>query len=195
MKILLADALSVTCVENLEKEGHTVYSQPQLKGDELVEALAELQPQVLVVRSTKVPAEAMDASRRLELIVRAGAGYDNIDVNGASERGVFVANCPGKNAAAVAELAIGLMLALDRFIPDNVGQARDGNWNKGGFSRAKGVHGRVLGLIGLGNIGRLVAEMAKGLGMQVIAWSRSLTEQDAARLGIQRRLSPLDVTA
>ncbi len=193
MKILLADALSATCVDVLEKEGHTVYNRPALKGDELVEALAQLAPQVLVVRSTKVPIAAMDASAALELIVRAGAGYDNIDVNGASERGIFVANCPGKNAAAVAELTIGLMLSLDRSIPDNVQEARAGRWNKGGFAKAKGVKGQTIGLIGLGNIGRLVAQMAIGLGMRVIAWSRSLSEEEATRLGIQRCISPLDV--
>ena len=195
MKVLLADALAASCVEALEKEGHTVFNRPKLKGDDLVDALGNLEPNVLVVRSTKVPASAMEANRSLELIVRAGAGYDNIDVNGASERGIFVANCPGKNAAAVAELTIGLMLSLDRSIPDNVLEARAGKWNKGGFSKATGLRGQTLGLIGLGNIGKLVAGMAKGLGMNVIAWSRSLTEQEAGRLGIQRRPSPLDVTS
>ncbi len=195
MKILLADALASTCVEILEREGHTVFNRPKLKGDDLVEALSSLEPHVLVVRSTKVPAVAMEANRSLELIVRAGAGYDNIDVNGASERGIFVANCPGKNAAAVAELTIGLILSLDRSIPDNVMQARAGAWNKASFSKATGVKGQTLGLIGLGNIGKLVAKMAKGLDMNVIAWSRSLTEADAAELGIQRRPSPLDVAS
>lgn len=195
MTILIADALSASVVDALEKEGHTVHVQPTLKGDTLVEALRELHPQVLVVRSTKVPAGAMDANTNLELIVRAGAGYDTIDVNGASERGIFVANCPGKNAAAVAELTIGLLLALDRSIPDNVIEARNGLWDKKRFSKADGVRGRKLGLVGLGNIGTLVAEMAQGLGMQVVAWSRSLTDERAASLGIQRKMSPLDVAA
>lgn len=195
MIILIADALSATVVEALEREGHAVHIQPTLKGESLVESLAALHPQVLVVRSTKVPAAAMDANADLELIVRAGAGYDTIDVNGASERGVFVANCPGKNSAAVAELTIGLLLALDRSIPDNVIDARNGHWDKKKYSKADGLRGRKLGLIGLGSIGTLVAEMAQGLGMQVIAWSRSLTDDRAASLGIQRKMSPLDVAA
>lgn len=195
MKILLADALSPSCIDQLEQQGHTVYSQPKLKGAELVEALAVLKPTVLVVRSTKVLADAMAANTDLELIVRAGAGYDTIDVNGASERGIFVANCPGKNSAAVAELTIGLILSLDRSIPDNVIDARAGQWNKGVYSKAKGIKGQTLGLIGMGSIGSLVARMAQGLGMNVIAWSRSLTEEAATALGVQRRTGPLDVAA
>ena len=159
MKILIADALSETVVEQLEKEGHTVHIDSTLKGDALQEALADVRPNVLVVRSTRVPAAIMDANADLELIVRAGAGYDTIDVAGASERGIFVANCPGKNSAAVAELTIGLMLALDRSIPDNVIEARAGNWDKKRFSKAAGLRGRTLGLIGMGSIGTLAAEM------------------------------------
>ena len=195
MNILIADALSASVVDALENGGHTVHVQPALKADTLVAALGELHPQVLVVRSTKVPAMAMDANNALELIVRAGAGYDTIDVNGASERGIFVANCPGKNAAAVAELTIGLLLSLDRSIPDNVMQARNGHWDKKRFSKAKGVRGRKIGLVGLGNIGVQVARIAQGLGMHVIAWSRSLTDERAASLAIQRKMSPLDVAA
>lgn len=195
MTVLFADTLSPDCKELLEQEGHTVFDQPKLKGPALIEALGALKPHVLVVRSTKVPAEAMAANPDLELIVRAGAGYDTIDVNGASERGIFVANCPGKNASAVAELTIGLMIALDRSIPDNVIEARNGAWDKARFSEANGLRGRTLGLIGLGNIGQLVAKMALGLGMKVIAWSRSLTDEQAEALGIRRRMAPLDVAA
>jgi len=195
MNILIADALSPSVVKALENAGHSVHIQPTLKGDSLREALGAIRPQVLVVRSTKVPAAAMDANSDLELIVRAGAGYDTIDVNGASERGIFVANCPGKNAAAVAELTMGLLLALDRSIPDNVNDARNGQWNKKKYSKASGLRGRKLGLIGLGSIGTLVAGMAQGMGMQVVAWSRSLTDDRAASLGIQRKMGPLDVAA
>ena len=195
MNILLADSLSTSCIDQLEAAGHTVHNRPKAKGDELIEAMRDVQPQVLVVRSTKVPGEAMDASPNLELVIRAGAGYDNVDVNGASERGIFVANCPGKNASAVAELTIGLLLALDRSIPDNVMSAREGQWKKGDFAKADGLKGKTLGLIGLGNIGKLVARMALGLGMRVIAWSRSLSDAQATSLGIQRRTGPLDVAA
>lgn len=195
MKVLLADALSTSCVHALEADGHEVFNEPALKDAALVEAMQRLNAHVLVVRSTKVPAAVLDASPKLELIVRAGAGYDTIDVKGASERGIFVANCPGKNAAAVAELTIGLLLSLDRSIPDNVIEARGGEWNKAAFAKARGVTGRTLGLIGLGSIGRLVAGMAQGLGMNVIAWSRSLTDKKADQLGVQRFDTPFEVAA
>ena len=195
MNVLIADSLSSSCVERLVRAGHTVFNQPQLAGDELVESLREVQPQVLVVRSTRVAKEAMDICPTLELIVRAGAGYDTIDVNAASERGIFVANCPGKNAAAVAELTMALILSIDRAIPENVMAARQGQWKKAEFSKADGLKGRTIGLIGLGNIGKRVAKIAQGLNMRVIAWSRSLTEESAAELGVRRRTGPLDVAA
>ena len=103
---------------------------------------------VLIVRSTKVTAAAMAPS--LKLIVRAGAGVNTIDVKAATARGIVVANCPGKNAIAVAELAFGLMLALDRRIPDNVADLRAGKWNKKEYSKARGLYGMTLGLLGAG---------------------------------------------
>jgi len=195
MKILLADKLSARALGALAEAGHVVVNEPSLKGETLVEALRAETPEVLVVRSTKVPAEAMDADPKLELIVRAGAGYDTIDIDGASERGIFVSNCPGKNAAAVAELTMGLILALDRSIPDNVIDAREGRWNKAKYSKAAGVKGRTLGVIGTGNIGRAVIRRAQSFGMNVIAWSRSLTDEQAAALGVTRMERPLDVAA
>ncbi len=195
MTILIADLFSEAGREAFKEAGHVVVFDPSLKGGALTSALAEHEPDVLIVRSTKVTAQDLDASPDLELIVRAGAGYDTIDVEGASRRGIFVANCPGKNAAAVAELAFGLILSLDRRIPDNVSEARDGNWKKGDFSKAAGVKGRTLGLIGMGSIGREMAVRARAFGMNVIAWSRSLTDEDAAMLGIRREASPIDVAA
>lgn len=193
MLVLIADAFSDAGQDRLRDAGHTVVYDPSLKGEALTDALARHEPQALIVRSTKVTASDLDASSNLELIVRAGAGYDSIDVPGASRRGIFVANCPGKNAAAVAELAFGLILALDRRLPDNVSDAREGRWNKKGYSEAQGVKGRTLGLLGLGNIGKEMAVRAKAFGMPVLAWSRSLTDDDAADLGIRRAASPLDV--
>lgn len=195
MNILVADKFSEDGVAQLRDAGHTVVVEPGLNGDALTDALRRERPQALVVRSTKVTAADLDASPDLELIVRAGAGYDSIDVAGASQRGVFVANCPGKNAAAVAELAFGLILGLDRRIPDNVAEARQGRWNKGGFSKAAGVKGATLGLVGLGSIGQEMIPRAKAFGMRVVAWSRSLTEERAAELGITRMASPKDVAA
>ncbi|QXD14816.1 hydroxyacid dehydrogenase [Rhodocaloribacter litoris] len=193
MKVLIADKLSPACLEALERAGHEVVDAPGLVGEALVEALRSERPEVLVVRSTKVTAEAMEASARLELIVRAGAGYDTIDVEAASSRGIFVANCPGKNAAAVAELTMGLILALDRSIPDNVLDARRGVWNKAKYAKAAGLKGRTLGVVGVGNIGREVIHRAKAFGMPVVAWSRSLTDEVAAALGVTRAESPVEV--
>ncbi len=195
MHILIADAFSDEGTEQLRDAGHTVTVSPALKGEALTAALAEHEPQVLVVRSTKVTAADLDASGELELIVRAGAGYDTIDVEGASQRGIFVANCPGKNAAAVAELAFGLILGVDRRIPENVSEARQGRWNKGGFSSAFGIKGCTLGLIGLGSIGQEMIPRAKAFGMEVVAWSRSLTDERAAELGVARLESPEKVAA
>ncbi len=193
MTVLIADAFSEAGQDALRAAGHVVVYDPSLKGHALTEALAQHNPQTLIVRSTQVTAADLDASDNLELIVRAGAGYDTIDVDGASRRGIFVANCPGKNAAAVAELAFGLILALDRRIPENVADARRGRWNKKGYSEARGIRGRTLGLLGMGNIGREMVARAKAFGMPVVAWSRSLTDGEAAALGVRRAATPLDV--
>jgi D-3-phosphoglycerate dehydrogenase len=193
MTVLIADAFSEAGLARLRDAGHHVVYEPALKGAELTEALARHRPAVLVVRSTKVTEADLDASPDLELVVRAGAGYDTIDVEGASRRGIFVANCPGKNAAAVAELAFGLLLALDRRIPENVEHARAGRWSKGLFSAAQGVQGRTLGLLGMGSIGREMVRRARAFGMPVVAWSRSLTDEAAAELGVARVETPLEV--
>ena len=156
--------------------------------------MEQFRPDVLVVRSTKVP-EAVLAAGALKLVVRAGAGYNTIDVAAASRRGIYVSNCPGKNSVAVAELAFGLILALDRQIADNVIALRQGQWNKSGFSKARGLFGRTLGLIGLGQIGREVASRARAFGLPVVAWSRSLTDDVARQLGVTRKDSPAAVAA
>ena len=192
MTVLIADKLEQSVVDGLTTRGFKVVTEPAASGDELVRAVREANPHVLVVRSTKVPADAMDAGS-IELIVRAGAGYDNIDVAAASARGIFVSNCPGKNAVAVAELTLGLIIALDRRIADNVIDAREGRWNKAGYSKAAGLKGKTLGIVGLGNIGREVARRAHAFGMPVVAWSRSLTKEDASALGVGFAASPVEV--
>jgi D-3-phosphoglycerate dehydrogenase / 2-oxoglutarate reductase len=193
MTILVADQIANVGLEALEETGHHVVADPSLNGDALVEALRREQPQVLVVRSTKVAPKALDASTPLSLIVRAGAGYDTIDVDGASARGIYVANCPGKNSVAVAELTMGLIVSLDRKIPDNVADARGGQWNKKTYAKAEGLKGRTLGVVGLGNIGEEVARRALAFDLDVVAWSRSLTAKRAEQLGIGYCESPVDV--
>lgn len=193
MNVFVADKISETGLRSLEEAGHKVTFSPEASDEGLLAALRSERPEALIVRSTRVTADMMEANPHLELIVRAGAGYDTIDVEAASGRGIFVSNCPGKNSAAVAELTIGLLLALDRRIPGNVLEAREGRWNKVAYAKAAGLRGRTLGVIGLGSIGSMVASLGRGLGMTVIAWSRSLTEARAAELGIIRKQDPLQV--
>src|SRR5947209_5723851 len=192
MRVLIADKFEQSGRDGLDAAGCEFSYQPDVKDDALVEAIREYQPDALVVRSTKVSEQMLDAGA-LKLIVRAGAGYNTIDVASASRRGVYVSNCPGKNSVAVAELAFALILALDRRIADNVIELRAGHWNKKEFSKARGIFGRTLGLVGMGQIGREVAQRARAFGMNVIAWSRSLDEERAAELGVERRAGLLDV--
>jgi D-3-phosphoglycerate dehydrogenase len=192
MKVLVADKFEQSGQDGLRAAGCEVSFQPDLKDDALVEAIRAGQPDVLVVRGTKVSEAALDAGA-LKLVVRAGAGYNTIDVAAASRRGIYVSNCPGKNAIAVAELALALILALDRRIADNVQQLREGRWNKKEFSKARGLMGRTLGLVGTGQIGQETITRARAFGMRVVAWSRSLTDERAAELGVERKSSPLDV--
>lgn len=194
MRVLIADKFEQSGVDGLKAAGCDVLYQPGLKDEALAKEIQQSQPDVLVVRSTKVT-EAILGAGALKLIVRAGAGYNTIDVAAASRRGIYVSNCPGKNSIAVAELAFALILSLDRRIADNVISLRQGQWNKTEFSKARGLFGRTLGLIGLGQIGREMIPRARAFGMPVVAWSRSLTPQMAKELGVEQKSSPAEVAA
>jgi len=193
MKVLIADKFEKVGVDGLKELGCAVVSQPDLKAEDLPAAIRTVDPHILIVRGTKVTADALKAGTALTLVIRAGAGIDTIDVDTASSLGVFVSNCPGKNSIAVAELALGLVLACDRRIPDQAAALRAGTWNKGEYSKARGLHGRTLGIVGLGQIGREIALRAKAFGMRVVAWSRSLTHDEADRLGVAYAQTPLEV--
>ncbi len=182
--ILIADAFSPHGMQTLEAAGCTVHNQPELTEDDLPRVIAAVNPDVVVVRSTKVSEAAITAGRKLSLVVRAGAGYDTIDLEAACKRGVFIANCPGKNSIAVAELVWGLILSCDRRIPDQTADLRSSTWNKKEYSKAAGLAGRTLGIVGLGQIGLEVARRGKAFDMRVYAWSRSLTEKKADQLGL-----------
>jgi D-3-phosphoglycerate dehydrogenase len=193
MKVLIADKFEKVGIDGLKELGCTVISQPEVKAEDLPAAIKANDPHILIVRSKKVNADALKAGTALTLVIRAGAGIDTIDVATASSLGVFVSNCPGKNSIAVAELVMGLLLACDRRIPDQTAELRQGTWHKGEFAKARGLHGRTLGIVGLGQIGREIASRAKAFGMRVIAWSRSLTHEEADRLGIIYAQTPLEV--
>src|SRR5687767_12968531 len=164
MKVLVADKFEKSGLDGLKAAGCDVVHDPDLKDEALTEAISSSGADVLVVRGTKVTGPMLEAGR-LSLVVRAGAGYNTIDVKTASERGIYVANCPGKNSIAVAELAFGLILALDRRIPDNVNDLKQGRWNKKEYSKARGLFGRTLGLVGVGRIGQEMIPRAQAFGM------------------------------
>jgi len=168
--------------------GVEVIYEPDLNAEELVNVLDGVN--VLIVRGTVVNKAAIDAGKALNLIIRAGAGVRNIDVPAASERGIYVANCPGKNASAVAELTLTLIGCLDRRVPDGVVSLRAGKWEKHEFARAVGLNGRSLGVLGTGHVGRAVIKLAHAYGMQTFAWSRSLSASRAQELGVTRVSSP-----
>lgn len=194
MRVLIADKFEESGRQALAAAGCEVVYSPGLKDDALAAEVGRSTADVLVVRSTKV-SDAILGGGPLKLVVRAGAGYNTIDVAAASRRGIYVSNCPGKNSVAVAELAFGLILALDRRIADNVAQLRAGQWNKAEFSKANGVFGRTLGLIGVGQIGGEMIPRARGFGMPVVAWSRRLNDDKAQKLGVERKKTPNDVAA
>ena len=194
MKVLIADKLSSEAVTALEKLNLEVEVRSELKADTLPGAMADVG--ILVVRSTKVTAAAIQAAPQLSLIIRAGAGYDTIDLAAASSRGIYVANCPGKNTAAVAELAIGLMVAADRRIVNAATSMREGKWMKKEYGNSRGLAGRTLGVLGFGAIGRAVAGRARGLEMKIITWSPlDLTPEQAKAQGIGYCNTPEELAA
>jgi D-3-phosphoglycerate dehydrogenase len=184
MKVLVADKFEKSGLDALKAAGCDVIFQPEASGDTLVEAIRASQAPALVVRSTQVTEPMLDAGA-LSLIVRAGAGVNTIDVAAASKRGIYVSNCAGKNSVAVAELTMGLILAVDRRIPDNVAELRAGTWNKKEYSKARGLMGQTLGLLGFGHIGREVARRARAFGMPVIVWSRRFSSDAELRSAAQ----------
>lgn len=186
MRVLVADAFENTGLLGLKALGCEVLYEAKLEGASLGQRLAETGAEVLVVRGTKVGAAEMERGTNLALIVRAGAGVNTIDLQAASARAIAVSNCPGKNSIAVAELTWGLILSLDRRIPEQTADLKAGRWDKAAYSKAKGLAGRTLGVIGLGAIGLEVVTRAQAFGMPVVAWSRSLDDDHAERLGVAR---------
>lgn len=184
MKVLIADKFEKAGLEGLAKLGVEAVYSPDA-GPQLGQAIVANDPEVLIVRSSKVTSAVIGEAKKLRLIIRAGSGVDNIDVGAATARGIRVANTPGMNAVAVAELTMGLLLCCDRRIPDQCEQARAGKWNKKEFSKARGLKGMTLGVVGVGAIGQEVIRRATAFGMQVVAWSRSITPQHAAALNCE----------
>ena len=170
MRILIADKFPEAGLAHLRETGHTVDFRPSLGTDDLPEAIGDAQ--VLVVRSTRVTAETIARADELALIVRAGAGTNTIDKEAAAGRAIHVSNVPGRNAIAVAELTLGLILSIDRRIPDNVADLRVGTWNKAAYSKGAGLKGRRLGIVGVGAIGMAVAHRAAAFELSLHAVSK-----------------------
>ena len=191
MKTLVAEKFPETHLGRLAKLGCEVSYEPGVKAEELPRIIAPFK--ILVVRGKPVTGDALRAGEQLALVLRAGAGVNTIDVKTANARGIFVSNCPGKNSVAVAELVFALLLGLDRRIPDNVAALRAGRWNKKEFSKADGLFGKTLGVIGTGQIGREVISRAHSFGLRILAWSRSLTPDQAEDLGAERCAEVEDV--
>jgi D-3-phosphoglycerate dehydrogenase len=184
VRALVADKFPERALEALRALGLAVDYRPELDAQTLAAAAEGVS--ILVVRSTEVRAEVMEHARSLNLIVRAGAGTNTIDRQAASARGIYVSNCPGKNSIAVAELVFALVLALDRRLIEQVAELRAGRWNKKEFGKAAGLCGRTMAIAGLGSIGREVAARARGFGMPVVAWSRSLGQERARHEAVER---------
>jgi len=180
MKVFIADSLPQQYIDAIGSLGVTVQYAPRLKAEELAAAIGDAG--ILVVRSTEVQADSISSASNLSLIIRAGAGVNNVDMDAANARGIYVSNCPGKNSIAVAELTMGLLLALDRRIVENVADLRAGQWKKAEYSKSDGLFGKTMGIIGVGQIGKEVIARAQAFGMRVIAWSRSLTPEKADAL-------------
>jgi D-3-phosphoglycerate dehydrogenase len=187
MRILFADKLPEQTLHDLQDNGHECDMDPALGPDDLAGRIAGYD--VLVVRGTKVPRPVFEAADRLVLVIRAGAGTNTIATDAAAERGVFVSNVPGRNAAAVAELTMGLLLAVDRRIADNVADLRHGRWDKKTYGKAEGLLGSTMGILGLGSIGLLVAERAAAFGIRV----QSVTKEGRSAAA-RERVEQLGIT-
>ena len=183
MKIVVADDLPASALDLLRAEGWEVDARTGRAPDQLAADLQDAD--AIVVRSaTRVTAPLIAAAPKLRVIARAGTGVDNVDVAAASARGIVVMNAPGANSISVAELAMGLILAMARHLPAADAAMKQGKWEKKKFLGEE-VREKTLGLAGLGRIGQEVARRAAAFGMRIIAHDPFISEQVAADLGVE----------
>ena len=182
-KVLISDNLAQEGIEILEKNGLEVVYKPGLPYEELLEIIPEFH--ALIIRSgTKVTKEVIERAQNLKVIGRAGTGLDNVDISAANEKGIVVMNVPGGNTLSAAEHTLGLLFSLARKIPQAVASLKTGKWEKKKFMGVE-LNGKVLGIIGLGRIGSIVADRAIGLKMKVIAYDPFITRENAEKLGVE----------
>lgn len=193
MRILVADRLAPASLEEMRSLADEVTYNPDLSDEQLPDALEGIN--VLIVRGREVTGDAIRAGRTLNLIIRAGTSVGNIDVRAASDRGIYVANTPGRNASSVAELTFALIGCLDRRIPDAVSSLREGKWHKHEYAQAVGLRGRRIGVAGVGHVGRAVVKMAHAFELEVRGFSRTLTAARATELGLIRTSSLEELAA
>jgi D-3-phosphoglycerate dehydrogenase / 2-oxoglutarate reductase len=184
VRVLVADEFSAQHIDELKALGLDVDYDPRCTAEDLASGARIGDASILIVRSSRVTRSAIEGAPRLALVVRAGSGIDTIDVAAASERGILVSNCPGKNSAAVAELAMGLILALDRRIADATTDLRAGHWNKKAYSNAEGLKDKTLGIAGLGRVGSELTKRARAFEMRVAAWSIPFRAERVESLGV-----------
>ena len=192
MKVLISDAIAEDALKIFESEGVDFDYKPDITPEELKKVIKDYEG--IIVRSrTKVKKEIIEAATKLKVIGRAGVGLDNIDLVAAEEKGITVMNTPGATSISVAELTIGLMLSLLRFIPQAHASTSAGKWEKKQF-KGKELYGKTLGLIGIGRIGREVAKRCRSFGMKIIAYDPYIDKSDIALLvSLDELLSKSDI--
>lgn len=182
MKILISDSLSKQGVELLEKAGFTVVVKSKMPKEELFKEIKDADG--LIVRSgTKVTEELMAAAEKLKIVGRAGSGLDNVDTPAATKRGIVVMNTPGGNTVTTAEHTMSMICAMSRRIPQATASVKAGKWEKDKFMGVE-LYNKVLGIVGIGQIGSHLTKMAQGIGMRVIAYDPYLAPDRAEKMGV-----------
>lgn len=182
MKILVSDSLSKQGVEALEKAGFTVVVKTKLPKEELLKEIKDADG--LIVRSgTKVTAELIAAAEKLKVIGRAGSGLDNVDTPAATRRGIVVMNTPGGNTVTTAEHTLSMICSMARRIPQATASMKNGKWEKEKFMGVE-LYNKVLGIVGVGQIGGYLAKLAQGIGMSVVAFDPYLAQERAEKMGV-----------
>src|SRR5918999_4188542 len=184
MKILVSDSLAPQCLEVFKRaQGFEVDVRIGLKPDELKEICADYDG--WVIRSgTRITAELIEAAKNLKVIGRAGVGFENIDADAATKKGIVVMNTPGGNNVTTAEHTIALMMALARHIPQAVASLKSGKWERNKFVGVE-LCNKTIGVVGLGNVGRIVAERAASLRMKVMGFDPFITAENIAKMGVE----------
>ncbi len=183
MKVFITDPIAQDGREILEAAGLEVEERLGLTPEELLEVIKEADG--LVIRSnTKVTAQVVEAAERLKVVGRAGTGLDNVDIPACNKRGIVVMNTPGGNTNSAAEHTMAMILALSRHIPQATASMKEGKWEKKKFLGQE-VAGKTLGVVGIGRIGSILAQIAQGMKMKVVAFDPHIRPEMAEKLGVE----------